>query len=127
MRPICFPALPTRARKSGPSSRSAKKPMRSPRRENCCPHCLLGGEFAPLMPYTPTVSVFHLLRTKHAYPLFVVKGNEPTLQADLTTYFADPQAQFQQAETTDRRRGRVESRLIKVSQELCPYLQAEWP
>ena len=31
------------------------------------------------------------------------------------------------AETTDRRRGRVESRLIKVSQELCPYLQAEWP
>lgn len=79
------------------------------------------------MPYTPIVSVFHLLRTKHAYPLFVVKGNEPTLQADLTTYFSDPHAQFQQAETTDRRRGRVESRLIKVSQELCPSLQAEWP
>ncbi len=71
--------------------------------------------------------LWNLLRTKHAYPLFVVKGNEPTLQADLTTYFSDPQAQFQQAETTDRRRGRVESRLIKVSQKLCPYLQAEWP
>lgn len=71
--------------------------------------------------------LWNLLRTKHAYPLFVVKGNEPTLQADLTTYFSDPQAQFQQAETTDHRRGRVESRLIKVSQELCSYLQAEWP
>ncbi len=57
----------------------------------------------------------------------MVKGNEPTLQADLTTYFSDPHAQFQQAETTARRRGRVESRLIKVSQELCPYLQAEGP
>jgi predicted transposase YbfD/YdcC len=54
------------------------------------------------------------------------KTNE-ILQADLTTYFSDPHAQFQQAETTDRRRGRVESRLIKVSQELCPYLQTEWP
>jgi predicted transposase YbfD/YdcC len=71
--------------------------------------------------------LWNLLRTKHAYPLFVVKGNEPTLQADLTTHFSDPHVQFQQAETTDRRRGRVESRLIKVSQELCPYLQAEWP
>lgn len=71
--------------------------------------------------------LWNLLQSLHAYPLFVVKGNEPTLQADLTTYFADPHAQFQQAETIDRHRGRVEHRLIKVSQELCPYLQAEWP
>jgi predicted transposase YbfD/YdcC len=70
--------------------------------------------------------LWNLLRSKHAYPLFVIKGNEPTLQADLTTYFADPYAQVQQAETTDRRRGRIEHRLIKVSQELCSYLQAEW-
>ncbi|HLZ57892.1 MAG TPA: hypothetical protein VKR06_13200 [Ktedonosporobacter sp.] len=41
-----------------------------------------------------------------------MNGNEPRLQADLTTYFADPQAQCQQAETTDRHRGRVEHRLI---------------
>lgn len=71
--------------------------------------------------------LWNLLRVKQAYPLFVVKGNEPTLQADLTTYFADPHAHFQQAETIDHHRGRIESRLIKVSQELCCYLQAEWP
>src|SRR5438105_10742333 len=74
----------------------------------------------------PTVSVFHLLRSKHAYPLFVIKGNEPTLQADLATYFADPHAQFQQAETLDRHRGRIEHRMIQVSQELSAYLQADW-
>lgn len=71
--------------------------------------------------------LWSLLRSKHAYPLFVIKGNEPTLQADLATYFADPHAQFQQAETLDRHRGRVEHRLIQVSQELCAYLQADWP
>lgn len=71
--------------------------------------------------------LWSLLRFQHAYPLFVVKGNEPTLQADLMTFFSDPHAQFQQAETIDRHRGRVEHRLIKVSHEICSYLQAEWP
>jgi predicted transposase YbfD/YdcC len=71
--------------------------------------------------------LWRLLRSKQAYPLFVIKGNEPTLQADLATYFADPHAQFQQAETLDRHRGRVEHRVIRVSQELCSYLQANWP
>lgn len=91
----------------------------------------------PLLPIAGRVCTFdalhshrqlwNLLRLHHAYPLFVIKGNEPTLQADLTTYFADPHAQFQQAHTVDRHRGRVENRSIKVSQELCSYLQAEWP
>ncbi len=76
---------------------------------------------------TPTASVFQLLRSKQAYPLFVLKGNEPTLQVDLATYFADPQAQFQQAETIDRQRGRVERRTIQVSSEMGSYLQACWP
>lgn len=71
--------------------------------------------------------LWNLLRFKQAYPLFVIKGNEPILQANLMIYFSDPHAQFQQAETIDRRRGRVERRLIKVSQEICPYLQADWP
>lgn len=68
-----------------------------------------------------------LLRSMQAYPLFVIKGNEPTLQSDLATYFADPHAQFQQAETLDRHRGRIEHRVLQVSQELCAYLQADWP
>ncbi len=71
--------------------------------------------------------LWNLLRSHQGYPLFVIKGNEPTLQADLATYFADPHAQFQQAQTLDRQRGRVESRVIKVSQELCPYLDVDWP
>ena len=41
--------------------------------------------------------LWRLLRSQQAYPLFVIKGNEPTLQADLATYFADPQAEVQQA------------------------------
>jgi hypothetical protein len=65
--------------------------------------------------------LWRLLRSKQAYPLFVIKGNEPTLQADLATYFADPHAQCQQAQTLDRHRGRVEHRVIRVSQELCSY------
>ncbi len=66
-------------------------------------------------------------KTCRIKPHRVIKGNEPILQDNLITYFADPHAQFQQAETIDRRRGRIEHRLIKVSQEICPYLQAEWP
>jgi predicted transposase YbfD/YdcC len=71
--------------------------------------------------------LWQLLRSKQAYPLFVIKGNEPTLQADLATYFADPHAQFQQAETIDRQRGRVERRTIRVSAEMCSYLHAGSP
>jgi predicted transposase YbfD/YdcC len=71
--------------------------------------------------------LWQLLRSQQAYPLFVMKGNEPTLQDNLATYFADPFAQFQLAQTLDRQRGRVESRIIKVSQELCSYLDVDWP
>jgi predicted transposase YbfD/YdcC len=71
--------------------------------------------------------LWRLLRSQQAYPLFVIKGNEPTLQTDLATYFADPHAEVQQAQTLDRQRGRLESRAIKVSRELCSSLQADWP
>jgi predicted transposase YbfD/YdcC len=71
--------------------------------------------------------LWNLLRSKQAYPLFVIKGNEPTLQADLVTYFADPYAQLQRAETLDRQRGRLERRAIQVSAEMGAYLQTDWP
>ena len=71
--------------------------------------------------------LWNILRSHHAYPLFVIKGNEPTLQADVALYFADPHAHCQQAETLDRHRGRIEHRVIRVSQELCTYLQTDWP
>ncbi len=71
--------------------------------------------------------LWNLLRSKQAYPLFVIKGNEPTLQADLATYFADPHAKVQRAETVDRQRGRLERRAIQVSAEMGSYLQPDWP
>jgi len=71
--------------------------------------------------------LWNLLRSRQAYPLFVIKGNEPTLQSDLATYFADPHGAFQQTETLDRHRGRIERRVIQMSQELCVYLQTDWP
>jgi predicted transposase YbfD/YdcC len=66
----------------------------------------------------------HDLRGKS---LFTVKQNQPTLYADLATYFADPHAICQQDETWDRRRGRVEHRVIRVSTEMNSYLAAAWP
>jgi hypothetical protein len=71
--------------------------------------------------------VGQISRSKQAYPLFVIKGNEPTLQADLATSFADPYGEIQQAETMDRQRGRIERRAIRVSSEMGSYLQADWP
>ena len=59
--------------------------------------------------------------------VFTVKGNQPTLYANLALYFADPHAVCQCAETWDRRRGRIEHRVIRVSTELNTYLTPDWP
>jgi len=59
--------------------------------------------------------------------LFTVKQNQPNLYADLTTYFADPHACCQQAETWDRSLRRVEHRVIRVSTEMNGYLVPAWP
>jgi predicted transposase YbfD/YdcC len=56
-----------------------------------------------------------------------VKDNQPTLLLDLQTYFADPQARGEEAETWDRQRERVEHRCIRVSSEMNAYLHANWP
>ncbi len=68
-----------------------------------------------------------LMHDLQAETILTVKGNQPTLYADLQTYFADPDAYYLQAETVDRRRGRTEVRLIKVSSEMNSYLAATWP
>jgi predicted transposase YbfD/YdcC len=71
--------------------------------------------------------LMHALHDLHAFSVLTVKGNQPTLFADLHTYFADPSACFAQAETWDRRRGRVEHRCIRVSGEMNTYLAPTWP
>jgi predicted transposase YbfD/YdcC len=68
-----------------------------------------------------------LIHELEAETVLTVKGNQPTLYADLETYFADPQARYLQAETVDRRRGRFEVRSIKVSTEMNAYLAPTWP
>jgi predicted transposase YbfD/YdcC len=68
-----------------------------------------------------------VVHTYQGESLLTVKGNQPNLYADLATYFADPHALFQEAETVDRRRGRHEGRHIRVSTEMNAYLSASWP
>ena len=72
-------------------------------------------------------ALMDMLHDLQAYSVFPVKQNEPTLWADLQTYFADPLAQYRQASTTDRGRGRTEVRQMKVSTELTSYLSSRWP
>src|SRR5260370_189900 len=62
-----------------------------------------------------------------AFTVLTVKNNQSTLLQDLQTYFADPYGHCVEAETWDRRRGRVEHRLIRVTSEMNAYLHATWP
>jgi predicted transposase YbfD/YdcC len=59
--------------------------------------------------------------------VLVVKENQPMLQEHVATYFADPLASFEEAETIDLQRGRKEVRSIKVTSALSGYLQQDWP
>jgi predicted transposase YbfD/YdcC len=58
--------------------------------------------------------------------LLTVKKNQPTLYADLATYFADTHASFIQDTPLDLHRGRIEKRCIHVSTEMNAYLK-DWP
>lgn len=62
-----------------------------------------------------------------AFTVLTIKDNQPTLLQDLRTYFADPYANCTEAETWDRRRGRVEHRCIRATSEMNAYLHATWP
>jgi predicted transposase YbfD/YdcC len=73
------------------------------------------------------IEFMRVMHEQQAETVLTVKGNQPTLYADLATYFADPQALYLQAETTDRRRGRAEVRTIKASTEMNSYLAPSWP
>lgn len=70
------------------------------------------------------MQITHEQRGKSVY---TVKLNQPTLYGNLATYFADPQSVCQHAETWDRRRGRLEHRVIRVSHEMNGYLAPDWP
>lgn len=73
------------------------------------------------------IEFMRLVHEQQADTVLVVKENQPTLLADLVTYFADPAARYRQAETWDRQRGRCERRCLKASTELTAYLAPTWP
>ena len=58
--------------------------------------------------------------------VLTVKNNQPTLFADLATYFADPHASFEQFSILDLHRGCIETRSLRVSTEMTSYL-TDWP
>jgi predicted transposase YbfD/YdcC len=90
----------------------------------------------PCLPLSGRVCTADALHTQKDFMLRVdalggktvltVKNNQPTLYADLATYFADPHASFEQCSTLDQHRGRIETRSIRVSTEMNAYL-VDWP
>jgi predicted transposase YbfD/YdcC len=70
---------------------------------------------------------FQRVQALQGHAVLIVKGNQPTLKEHLITYFADPLASFQQAQTIDLQKGRKEIRSIKVTSGLNEYLQQDWP
>lgn len=70
---------------------------------------------------------FQRIQALHGHTVLMVKGNQPTLQEHLVTYFADPLASFEHACTIDLQRGRKEVRSLKVTGALNAYLQQDWP
>lgn len=90
----------------------------------------------PCLPLTGRVCTADALHTHKEFmqgvdalggkTVLTVKNNQPTLYADLATYFADPHASFIQDATLDLHRGRVETRAIRVSTEMNAYLN-DWP
>jgi len=72
-------------------------------------------------------ALMQVLHTQHADCVLTVKENQPSLYANLVTYFSDVHAHCTHAETWDRQRGRVEHRSIRVSTEMNAYLSQTWP
>ena len=69
------------------------------------------------------------IRAHGGHVVLTVKGNQPTLEADLALLFADPRTQVQTAQTTDHHRGRHEHRRLEVTSDLTEFLatQSPWP
>lgn len=101
--------------------------MRSPLREPLLPCLPVAGRVYTADALHTQVDFVTLVRSWQGDVVLTVKANQPTLFADLATYFTDPDAQYIQDSTTDYQRGRVEVRSLKVSTELVSYLSATWP
>jgi predicted transposase YbfD/YdcC len=119
--------VPITARKRSSKCAWTRKPMRSLSPSRCCRPCPSESRVCTADALHTHAEFLRLIHELEAETVLTVKGNQPTLYADLATYFADPQARYLQAETVDRRRGRFEVRSIKVSTEMNAYLAPTWP
>ena len=115
------------ARKHSGKCAWTRKPMRSRKPAQVLPTLPIRQRVCTADALHTHAEFLGLIHGLGAETVLTVKGNQPTLYADLQTYFADPQAQYLQAETVDRRRGRTEVRTIKGSHEMNAYLAATWP
>ena len=105
----------------------SEKTIELPVAKAVLPTLPIAGRVVPSDALHTHVDLMQLTHDQRGKSVFTVKSNQPTLYANLATYFADPCAVCQQAETWDHRRGRVEHRLIRVSTEMNRYLAADWP
>jgi predicted transposase YbfD/YdcC len=103
-----------------------KKPMRIPLAQQLLPCLPVAGRVYTADALHTQVDFVALVRALQGHALLTVKANQPTLYADLSTYFADPAAQYEQDSTTDYQKGRIERRRMKVSTEMNAYLSATW-
>jgi hypothetical protein len=96
--------------------------MRSPWRQRCCPASRCLGVAIPLTHCIRGRAFTQTVVDLQGYDLLTVKDNQPTLHADLQTYFSDPEASYEQTQTIDRHKGRLEVRQIRVTTSMHAYL-----
>ena len=58
------------------------------------------------------------IRDAGADYLLAVKGNQPTLRAEIEAFFADPETKQSQVEDVDKGHGRIEQRIVTVTHEV---------
>jgi predicted transposase YbfD/YdcC len=125
--PTCCPFVPTRARKSFCKCASTRKRTRIRLAQQVLPCQPVAGRVYTADALHTQLDFMAIVRAWLGDTVLTVKANQPTLYDDLATYFADPEACFEQTSTTDYQRGRIEVRSIKVSTALNNYLSVTWP
>jgi len=111
--------------------------VRVPQKTNEIPIAKAVLPCLPPQPRVYTADALHahapFMQVAHAHSgasVLTIKGNQPNLYVDLTTYFSDPDtviAPFEQDFTLDQHRGRTELRSIQVSCGMNDYLAPAWP
>jgi len=102
--------------------RVADKTNEIPVAQALLPHLPLRGRVVTADALHTQTATARAIVERGGHYLLVVKDNQERLHADLVAYFADPHATARSAHTVDRRRGRVETRIVHASARLSTYL-----